>query len=356
MLKHIKKDAERRANSDSTGETKKKNLFAETDGDNDDSEDEDSVDSDSPLWLIMTTKKHVVDKNRLKPSKIAVPHSLNNSPNLRICLITADPQRAVKDAIADPVFPSQLASRITTVIGYSKLKAKYHTFESRRQLHAEHDIFLADERIVMRLIDSLGKIFYKSSKRPIPIHIAEVQKVNGKRVRKEDRKRPPTDEKYAAVAGPLVVARAIEKALESVPVQLAPSTTTAVRVGKVGFSADQVAENVRVVVEELTNRFVSRGWRNVKAIHLKGAKTMALPIWLASELWVGDEDIVEEDGGKENVEQKLPAAKKAKLDAPSKDTEAAKAEKKQKSDKGVSEKTGKSDEKKKSTKKKTATA
>lgn len=243
----------------------------------------------------------------MKPSKIAVPHSLYDSPNLRICLITADPQRAVKDAIESPLFPKQLTSRITKVIGYSKLKAKYHTYESRRQLHAEHDIFLADERIVMRLIDSLGKIFYKSSKRPIPINIAEVQKVNGKRVAKEDRKRPPTDEKYAAVAGPLIVAKAIEKALESVPVQLAPSTTTSVKVGKVAFNAQQITDNVKVVVEELTKRFVSNGWRNVKAIHLKGQQTMALPIWLASELWVDEEDVVDDE---EKESEEKPAKKR----------------------------------------------
>lgn len=256
----------------------------------------------------MTTKQHIVDKNRLKPGKIPVPHSLNTSESLRICLLTADPQRAVKDVIADPSFPTSLSSRITTIIGFSKLKAKYHTFESRRQLLAEHDVFLADDRIINRLVDALGKIFYKSSKRPIPISIGEIQRKDGKRLKRDERKRPPTDEKYAVVASPAVVAKEIEKTLGTVPVQLAPATTTAVRVGRVKFTPEQIAENVTAVVQGLTDRFVTKGWRNVKAIHLKGPNTMALPVWLASELWVDGSAVTEQKMVTEK-EKKKPAKK-----------------------------------------------
>ncbi|KAI5287939.1 hypothetical protein KEM54_005600, partial [Ascosphaera aggregata] len=222
LLTHIKSEDKSR-----TTQSGKKSLLAAGDSDS-----EDELENDIPVWLIMTTKQHIVDKNRLKPGKITVPYSLNTSESLRICLLTADPQRAVKDVVADPAFPTSLSSSITTIIGYSKLKAKYHTFESRRQLLAEHDVFLADDRIVNRLVGALGKIFYKSSKRPIPINIAEIQKKDGKRLKRDERKRPPTDGKYAAVASPAVVAKEIEKTLSTVAVHLAPATTTAVRVGR----------------------------------------------------------------------------------------------------------------------------
>lgn len=259
------------------------------------------------MWLILTTKKHIVDKNRLKPGKISVPHSLNTSPTQTICLITADPQRAAKDAIADDAFPKTLASRITRVIGFSKLKERYKSFESRRQLLSEHDVFLADERIILRLIQTLGKTFYKSSKRPIPVRIEEIQKVNGKRVKKEDKKRPASDEKYAAVAAPEVVAREIERTLNSVPVNLAPAATAAIRVGWSGFTSEQLTENIEAVVSGMTEKFVSKGWRNIKAIHLKGPNTMALPIWLAEELWLEDGDVKEND---EESPKAIDASKK----------------------------------------------
>ncbi|KAF3482782.1 uncharacterized protein GIQ15_02106 [Arthroderma uncinatum] len=294
LLSHIKAEDQRKA-ADST--VKKLPL-----GDDDeDEEGEDEFTDKSPIWLILTTKKHLVDKNRLKPGKIAVPHSLNPSSNLSICLITADPQRAVKDTIADPHFPQELAGKVTKIIGFSKLKDRYKSFESRRQLLSEHDIFLADDRIILRLVNTLGKIFFKSTKRPIPIRIDEIQKVDGKRVKAADKKRPPTDEKAASVASPAIVAKEIEKAISCVPVNLAPAATAALRVGWSNWPAEKVADNIAAVVDGMLDKYVSRGWRNLKAVHVKGANTAAMPVWLANELWVEDGDVKENKEGEEKA-------------------------------------------------------
>lgn len=286
LLRHIK--------SKSDGQEKsatKKTLI----GDNDEDDDEDTPLHNEAIWLVLTTKKHVVDKNRLKPGKISIPHSLNASSNLSVCLITADPQRAVKNIVTDPSFPQDLTSRIDKVIGYSKLKSRYQTFESRRQLLAEHDVFLADDRIIMRLVNTLGKIFYKSSKRPIPVRIAGIEKVDGKRVKKDAKqKNNSSEEKISSFASPLIVAKEIERTLSSAPVQLAPATTASIRIGSSKFTPEQLAENVEAVVKGLTEKFVTKGWRNIKALHIKGARTTAMPIWLASELWVDEGDVAEE--------------------------------------------------------------
>ncbi|KAJ5709525.1 hypothetical protein N7493_009816 [Penicillium malachiteum] len=300
LLRHIKSNQEEKEKF-----ATKKTLI----GDND-SDDEETPVNNEAVWLIMTTKKHVVDKNRLKPGKISLPHSLNSSPSLSICLITADPQRGVKDIVADPTFPQELSSRIDKVIGFSKLKARYQSFESRRQLLAEHDVFLADDRIITRLVPTLGKVFYKSSKRPIPIRIAEIEKVDGKRVKKDAKQKPAKEDKSAAFATPLIVAKEIERTLSCAAVHLAPSTTAAIRVGSSKFTAEQLSENIAAVVQGMTDKFISKGWRNIKALHVKGANTMAMPIWLASELWVEDADVVEQietpaiEGGKNNKKRK----------------------------------------------------
>ncbi|KAF9895015.1 hypothetical protein FE257_004639 [Aspergillus nanangensis] len=283
LLRHIKTRQDEKEES-----ATKKTLI----GDNDDDSDEETSLHNEAVWLVLTTKKHVVDKNRLKPGKISIPHSLNASTSLSVCLITADPQRAVKNIVADDAFPQHLSSRIERVIGYSKLKARYQSFESRRQLLAEHDVFLADDRIIMRLVNTLGKIFYKSSKRPIPVRIAEIEKVDGKKVKKDPKKKSKEDD--SAFASTAIVAKEIEKALSCAPVQLAPATTAAIRVGSSKFTPEQLAENVEAVVKGLTDKFITKGWRNIKALHIKGANTMAMPIWLASELWVEDGDVVEE--------------------------------------------------------------
>ncbi|KAL6231905.1 hypothetical protein BDW75DRAFT_233196 [Aspergillus navahoensis] len=293
LLKHIKSQQSQREAT-----ATKKTLI----GDNDsDSDAEDIPLHNEAVWLVLTTKKHVVDKNRLKPGKISIPHSLNASPALSICLITADPQRSVKNIVSDPSFPEHLSSRIDKVIGYSKLKDRYKSFESRRQLLSEHDVFLADDRIVMRLVNTLGKVFYKSSKRPIPVQLAQIEKVDGKRVKKDPKQqqqKKDDEDKVSLFASAAIVAKEIEKALNSAPVHLAPATTAAVRVGSSNFTPEQLSENIEAVVKGLTDKFVTKGWRNIKALHVKGANTMALPIWLASELWVEETDVVEavEDG------------------------------------------------------------
>ncbi|PYH48794.1 uncharacterized protein BP01DRAFT_371036 [Aspergillus saccharolyticus JOP 1030-1] len=303
LLRHIKSTQVEKEKS-----AAKKTLIGDNDEDSDG--DESTPTNNEAVWLVLTTKKHVVDKNRLKPGKIPIPHSLNASSSLSICLITADPQRAVKNIVADPSFPPHLTERIDRVIGYTKLQARYNSFERRRQLLQEHDVFLADDRIIMRLVKTLGKTFYKSSKRPIPIRIAEIEKVDGKKVKKDVKAKSNSKEEGSAFASPAVVAKEIEKALNCAPVQLAPATTAAIRVGSSSFTAEQLAENVDAVVKGLTEKFVTKGWRNIKALHIKGANTMAMPIWLASELWVEEGDIVEE--GAEEEETKAVAGKKRK--------------------------------------------
>lgn len=224
----------------------------------------------------------------------ALPHSLHASSSAspsKICLITADPQRIYKDLIAEPSFPLSLSTRINRVIGITKLKARYKSYESRRQLFAESDIFLADDRIVTYLPHLLGKVFYHGgAKRPIPVSItAKPSKdKDGKKVKSKSK-----EGEGKGAATPADAAKEIERTLNTALVHLSPSTNTAIKIGKASFTAEQIAANVEAVVHGLVERFIPKGWRNIRAIHIKGPNTMALPIWLADELWVDERDVLE---------------------------------------------------------------
>lgn len=61
------------------------------------------------------------------------------------------------------------------------------------------------------------------------------------------------------------------------------------------FKPEEVAENIEAAVEGMVKKFVPKGWRNIRAIHIKGPNTMALPIWLAEELWQDEEDVLENE-------------------------------------------------------------
>ncbi|KAK5166000.1 hypothetical protein LTR04_000840 [Oleoguttula sp. CCFEE 6159] len=272
LVKHLATEAESK-NAKST----RQDLLADAGNTSEDNADDDEV----PVWLILTTKQHVVDQKKLKPGKI-----------------TADPQRTYKDIIADPSFPTSLSSRIARVIGISKLKAKYKPYENRRQLLAEYDIFLADDRVITYLPQVLGKVFYKGGqKRPVPLSlVGKPDRVDGKTVKpvKGSGLIVKGGEKVArAVITPSDMAKEIEKSLSTALVHLSPSTTTAVKVGKASWTPDKLVANIEAVTNGLTEKFVSKGWRNVRGIHIKGPNSMALPIWLADELWVEEKDVLD---------------------------------------------------------------
>lgn len=238
-----------------------------------------------------------MDKKRLKPGKILLPHPLHpindESEDPRICLITADPQRKYKDLVSQS---PALQKKIKRVLGLEKLKAKYKSYESRRQLRSEYDIFLADDRIITYLPQFLGKTFYQISRtRPIPVSL------EGKRegvIDEQGNKRRKLSEGGTKVvrAEPQVatIEREIERALQCALVHLSPSTTTAVRVGTSGMEAEHVCANIEAVVEGLVKRYVPSGWRGVRSLHIKGPETVALPVWVAEELWEGEEEVLEE--------------------------------------------------------------
>lgn len=214
----------------------------------------------------------------------------------------------MKDTIAHPSFPTDLSSRITKVIGVSKLKARYQPYESKRQLLNEHDVFLADARVITMLPKILGKIFYKSNKKPVPVSLEPYRQANGEGKRIMPK---PATEKFKTIAPPQQVAKEIEKALSCALVHLSPSNNVAVRVGLSSFTAQQVANNVGAVVIGLVEKFIPKGWRNVRGVHIKGPNTMALPIWLADELWLEKEDVLD-DGDEAMKAAAGPGGKKRK--------------------------------------------
>lgn len=132
LLAHIKKAA-----ADKEAAADKKTLLGG---------DDDEV----PIWLQMTTKRHIAATNHLKPGKIYLPHSINTNEHISICLIAADhTKEQIKAAIESEEFPKTV--RVEKVIEFTSLSKKYNQYEAQRKLFAEYDIFLGDDRIINRL-------------------------------------------------------------------------------------------------------------------------------------------------------------------------------------------------------------
>lgn len=150
LLKHI---------SSSSAKPAKPNLLHDKDDPNENAE---------TIWLIAAMKKKITDKQKLKPASIRLPHALINlstTASTTVCLIVKDPQRPYKDMVST----AGLNTTVTKVIGYSKLRTKIKSLQSRLQLCDSHKAFLADNRITALLPNVLGPDFYrKPSKVPIP--------------------------------------------------------------------------------------------------------------------------------------------------------------------------------------------
>ncbi|RPB00037.1 ribosomal protein L1 [Choiromyces venosus 120613-1] len=220
------------------------------------------------VWLNLTTKKLVTDTKRLKPARIVLPHPLRNPQTTSICLIVKDPQRTHKDIIA--ATPA-LSAVVKKVVGVSKLRAKFKSFESRRLLAASYDLFLADERVVCMLPSILGKSFYgRSTKIPIPLSVSQ-----------EEGKKNLVSE--------------VESCLKATYLHLNAAASSSVRVGLSNFTPEMVSENVAAVVQKVVEGGkgvgkkvgVPSGWKGLRSLHLKTPESAALPLWLAEELYEG---------------------------------------------------------------------
>jgi ribosome biogenesis protein UTP30 len=249
--------------------------------------DEDEAEqADQPIFLSISTKKHVNNTNSLKPTKIALPNPIIAS-DAKICIFTKDPQRAYKDLVASDAFPATLRERVGRVLGVEKLKKKFKSFEQKRALLADYDIFMVDERVIKIVAEFLGKVFYGSkSKRPIPIKLTAGAFVD-KTVKKDK-------EPQNVVGTPQGVAKEIESALNSTYLSMSASANTSIKIGNLSQTAAQIKENTEAVIAAIIPKHIEQGWRNVRSLHIKGPATKALPIWLADELWVDDSQVLDE--------------------------------------------------------------
>ncbi|KAJ4403080.1 proteasome-interacting protein cic1 [Gnomoniopsis sp. IMI 355080] len=282
LLAHIKKTA-----SENAANATKKNLL-------DDADEEKPLSvAETPIWMTVTTKRHIHDSKKLQPGKIILPHPLNNDPEATICIIVADPQRHYKNLVASEEFPESLRSRVTRVIDLKHLQAKFKQYEAQRNLYSEHDIFLADDRIINRLPKALGKSFYKNTtKRPIPIVLqTKKPRENGK-----PGKRVKKDPEEVNCRPTLEIVAEIEKAVGAALVHLSPSSNTAVKVGYASLTPKALSENIVKAASEMANKFVPKTKNGVKSIFIKGPETVALPIWQDAELWLDAEsDVIAKD-------------------------------------------------------------
>ncbi|NXO53872.1 RL1D1 protein, partial [Aramus guarauna] len=142
---------------------------------------------------------------------------------------------------------------VSQVISYKTLKKEYKLFEAKRRLLNRFDLFLSDDRIRRLLPSHLGKHFYERKKVPLSVNL------KAKNLAKE-----------------------LQKHIQgtTLPVTNKGCCYTA-RIGHTGMKADQILDNIIAAAEVIAKK-LPKNWKNVKILHLKTLKSVALPIFTAN--------------------------------------------------------------------------
>lgn len=202
---------------------------------------------EAPFYsLVVGTAKMSIKSAKKCPIQISVPHPVYPS-DYSVCLLVKDPQRLYKDQVE-----RQEIKSVKRVIGVGKLSKKFRSYEAKRLLADQHDLFVADERILPLLPKSLGKAFLtRKSKIPVKMDMS----------RPADLKTNLDDILY-----------------QSTFLYLGQGTCLNVKVGIVGQSIEQIVENVMAAIKGVGGKIPGKD-ENIQSLHLKLPNSVSLPLY-----------------------------------------------------------------------------
>ncbi|WFD34445.1 proteasome-interacting protein cic1 [Malassezia cuniculi] len=206
-----------------------------------------SRDTENAVWMQITLKE-LNTQRKVKPATIPLAHALLDS-SASVCLLTKDPQREYKDLLVEKNIKS-----ISRVVGVEKLRGKFKPFDARRELVRDHDLFLADERIVPMLPKLCGNVFFDARKFPVPVDIEHRNRLKA----------------------------SIERAIASTYYLQNKGSCSTIKIGFLNrHTPEQLVENLATALPAVVAKIPGK-WSNVQNIEVKTGRSAALPIWNTS--------------------------------------------------------------------------
>ncbi|KAK4046464.1 proteasome-interacting protein cic1 [Microbotryomycetes sp. JL201] len=207
-----------------------------------------------------------------KPVRVTLEHPVIDPRQNPVTLFVKDPQREYKDLL------DKLNIKfINRVIGVDKLKTKHKTFEAKRQLLKEADLFLVDDRVMVEVGHCIGKMWRDAKKQPVPIAIT-----------RKDLKAE------------------LERAVASTYMQISTGTNLSIKIGSLELHDEaQLVANLLSAIPQLAVRIPESPFSNIQSLHIKTSTSTALPIYNAR---LNDEGVFA-GPTQEEIEAKKAAAK-----------------------------------------------
>ncbi|EMG45779.1 SPAC8F11.04 putative ribosome biogenesis protein C8F11.04 [Candida maltosa Xu316] len=262
-ISELKKYIIRQKEEESNKSDKKLQLF-----------EEDPEDA-ATLYLTIDSKKFFSPKPEFKPKTIKVTKSIH-TPNVTTCLILRDELIKSDELLESLENDNEL--NITQIVPMQIIKTEYKNFEKRREFHAKYDVFLVDDAVLNIMPNALGKIFYESTKYPIPVRV--------------------TTSKNTKELSLVTLKNQVNKALSSTSYLPPTGHNVSVKIGTIDFDTKDLISNINDVVASLDIN-------GIKSIHLKTRASPSLPLFYTDKLY-NDEDVAKEEG----EEEEKPESKK----------------------------------------------
>ncbi|NXG77224.1 RL1D1 protein, partial [Baryphthengus martii] len=217
--------------------------------------------------------------------KIPLPHRVRPE-TAEVCLFTKDEPNLsaeqTENLYRKLLIQNDIRS-VSQIISYKTLKKEYKLFEAKRRLLNRFDLFLSDDRIRRLLPSHLGKHFYERKKAPLSVNL------KAKNLAKE-----------------------VQKHIQgtTLPVTNKGCCYTAC-IGHTGMKADEILDNILAAAEVIAKK-LPKNWKNVKILHLKTLKSVALPIFTAN---ISNLDELDRQPSLKKKEEKKGKGKKLKKTA-----------------------------------------
>uniref|UniRef100_A0A7M4E7U3 Ribosomal L1 domain-containing protein 1 n=1 Tax=Crocodylus porosus TaxID=8502 RepID=A0A7M4E7U3_CROPO len=196
------------------------------------------------LYLMVTVWK-IPPLERSLP----LPHVIRPETS-EICLFTKDePELSAEQTenLYKKLLQQNGITNISQIISYKTLTQEYKPYEAKRRLLNKFDLFLSDDRIRRLLPSHLGKVFYRNKRTPLSVNLKAKD-----------------------------LAREINKYIRGT---ILPVTNKGCsRIGHTGMGAEELLENIVAAVGVIADKLPKKG-KNIKVLHLKTTKSVALPIF-----------------------------------------------------------------------------
>ena len=214
--------------------------------------------SDAKVISLVLGMKEFPKAKRTKPHQIAVPHSLHSASE--ICIIVKDPQKALKERLeAEPI------DGVVKVIGLTKLRDNYKTYEAKRNLCDSYDLFMVDRRVLPMLPKLIGKSFFQKKKCATSLFCSASSCWPSKScdacLRTAALCRQPVPIEIAKSNIGLRVN--VTKARDSTLLYLGDGPCSMIKAAHTGMDVDQVVDNILAVSDAVAHRIPGK-WQNVQ--------------------------------------------------------------------------------------------